>query len=203
MNRVGLELVDEYGVLMKRAIDNSFLDLRKDLKENIAEFKKRTYSNYLNDRIVAHLKSEVSGNPDFSIVEKSGSTFFIYKSTFIIRVKKLSKKDFKASYHHTRSSIAFEQQNNFAGIVYDQTNVYLGYIEDKIGTGTDYSGVYLTCPGGEMGAPLWKIDILEFLSSKLDLFTVDSTPAHEERVGSIKRVRAKKKQIREDEHKTG
>jgi len=187
-------------VILKREFGNSFAEEYYGVAIDIFErsFKKfddhhaselsyispRSKANVVRDYAVQFFRDYADSVEEITYFTKKGTTYFVYKQKLLIKIKKLTKKELRASYNHTKSSRLFEsQQTEFNMLGY--TNVYLGYTLDDIEL--DLGEVHVVCPG--LNGNYWSINLTNMNIQNYELFEIPQ----EENFKPTKRVRVKKK----------
>jgi len=129
-------------------------DLPADLR---ADMTARTRAGFLHDRILAHIRRLLDGEPGVSFVRgRGGLTLLAFKQRFLIRFKKL-RADLRTSNIPTQQSLAFAQQRTLElpGMPPRLTHLNAGYVLNRMQTAI--SSTHITCPAGKQIA--WEIPL--------------------------------------------
>jgi len=159
------ELISKYGSLIVKVFNESLRVWYQVASIYGFSHSKRTKYSFIWDVVIHKLRSELAEDSSFYFPDCFGTTFLVYKQTFLIRVKKLGK-DGRPSFIETQQAEKFQNQLDLG--FGDLTNVYLNYSLDILDISID--SIKLQCENGN--SILWSFpldDLLGIITS--DLFT--------------------------------
>ncbi len=143
-SEIAKELIKNYGFLIDKIFQESLDTWFRTANADGFEHKNRTKSNYLWDTIIYKLRLRLADNTDFYFIDRNGTTFIVYKQTFLVRLKKLGANR-RPSSIPTRQASRFQYQLDLG--FGDYENVYLYYSLDKLGI--VINSIRLQCENGK------------------------------------------------------
>jgi len=146
------ELITQYGTLIVRVFRESMDAWRQVVNFDEVDHKSRTKSNFIWDTVIYKLHSELVNDNNFHFSDRNGTTFLLYKQTFLIRIKKLGKSG-RPAYIQTQQAEKFQNQLDLG--LGDCVNVYLYYSLDNFGI--FINNIKLQCENGN--TILWSFSI--------------------------------------------
>ena len=178
------EFITQYGILIARVFHESLSAWFEIVNLDGVEHKSRTKSSFIWDYVIHKLRTELIDDINFYFPERNGTTFVLYKQTFLIRIKKLGRNG-RPSYIKTQQAEKFQNQLDFG--LGENVNVYLNYSLDAFGI--SINNIKLQCENGN--AILWSF-ILDnsYGTATPDLFSTNQEV-------SKKRIRIKDSPIQE------
>jgi hypothetical protein len=186
-NDLAKELITHYGALIERIFHESLEICHQKIDLDGVEHKSRTKTNFVWDTIIYKLRFELADDINFHFSDRNGTTFILYKQTFLIKVKKLGKNG-RPSYIKTKQADKFQTQLDLG--FGDYVNVYLNYSLDSFGIFVD--NIKLQCENGS--SILWSFPI----DSSLGIINPDPLFPDFQRTG--KRVWLKDAQKQEEQN---
>ena len=183
------ELINQYGSLIAIIFHESLEMWQQITNLDEVDHKNRTRSNFIWDTVIHKLRSELVNDTNFYFPNRNGTTFILYKQTFLIRIKKLGKSG-RPAYIKTQQAEKFQNQLDLG--FGDCVNVYLNYSLDTFGIFID--SIKLQCENGN--SILWSFLIDNSLDiNPPDLFFPNQDPPTNKRV----RVKDSQKQEHQNE----
>jgi len=178
------ELVDQYGTVFVKVFNESLSVWHQVTSIDGVDHKNRTKSNFIWDTAIHKLRTELIDDINFYFPERNGTTFILYKQTFLIRIKKLGKNK-RPSFIKTIQAEKFQNQLDLG--FGDYVNVYLNYSLDFFGVTVDT--IRLQCENGN--SKLWSFLLNDHMDIKTpDLFSNNQATPN-------KRIRIKGSEIKE------
>ena len=156
------ELVDQYGTVFVKVFNESLGVWHQVTSIDGVDHKNRTKSNFIWDTAIHKLRTKLIDDVNFYFPERNGTTFILYKQTFLIRIKKLGKNK-RPSFIKTLQAEKFQNQLDLG--FGDYVNVYLNYSFDFFGVTVDT--IRLQCENGN--SKLWSF----LLNDHMDIITPD------------------------------
>jgi hypothetical protein len=161
------ELITQYGALIERVFCESLEAWQQTVNLDGIEHKNRTKSSFIWDTVIHKLRSELGNDTNFCFIDRNGTTFILYKQTFLMRIKKLGKNG-RPSQIKTQQTDKFQNQLDLG--FGDYVNVYLNYSLDTFGI--FINSIKLRCENGD--STLWSFPIDDSLGiDPPDLFFPD------------------------------
>jgi len=158
------ELITEYGALFMKVFHEALEAWHEIVIFDGVEHKKRTQSSFIWDAVIYKLRSDLVDDSNFYFVNRNGTTFVLYKQTFLIKIKKLGKNG-RPSFIKTQQADKFQNQLDLG--FGDYVNVYLNYSLDAFDIFID--NLKLQCENGN--SILWSFPIDRYLDNVIpDLF---------------------------------
>lgn len=169
------ELITQYGTLIARVFHESLDAWRQVVNFDGVDHKSRTKSNFIWDTVIQNLHSELVNDTNFHFSDRNGTTFLLYKQTFLIRIKKLGKSG-RPSYIQTQQAEKFQNQLDLG--LGDYVNVYLYYSLDTFGVLID--NIKLQCENGN--SILWSFPVDRSLDTVIPNLFFESQEIPKERI---------------------
>lgn len=138
------------------ALNTGMANFAKVPAEQLADYRKRTKANMLNDHIVRAAKIALDGSQDVRVDEDCESCLFVFQGRVGLRIKKVDSVDRTKNIRTERQLLVDNQQLILPGIE-SLTFVTLGYKLDK--TWTQITSAKIVCWRGR--AKLWTIAVIE------------------------------------------
>lgn len=172
-------LCDEYAGVFTSAFYGAVAHFYDVHRTEILDISRTTKASYINDIIFLKLKQNLQNTEGFQIIEKGSQRFIGYKSTLLIRLKKL-RKNRQPCVNRTRAAQGFNTQEDLGLFRERATNVYLGYVLND--TSGDIDQIAFVCPSST-GAIAWTINIQEQTSQRtMDFEITAPKPTHKKRI---------------------
>jgi hypothetical protein len=169
------ELITQYGALIVRVFHESLDAWQKIINFDEVDHKSRTKSNFIWDTVIHNLHYELENDTNFHFSDRNGTTFLMYKQTFLIRIKKLGKSG-RPSYILTQQSEKFQNQLDLG--FGDYVNVYLYYSLDTFGILIDK--IKLQCENGN--SVLWSFPVNDSLDTIIPNILFENQEIPKERI---------------------